>query len=192
MGFGFAGKVLQNLRGGFCAQGRKLPGLSLVHLDGFVADLPVARARNESGESVVVLLIDRVEHVIMAPGTCDGEPKEGFAKHVNLVVCAIAFVLPDIDRRVDLFTKEWPPGSQDGLICFCLGVETRRRKKVAGNVFSDKIVVGNVGVKRTDQVVSVAPCVGDSEITLVAPRFRITNEIHPVARPPFAIVWRGK
>ena len=128
----------------------------------------------------------------MTSGACHGQPEEGFTENVDLVVCAVTLVLADIDRGVDLLSEEWPAGSKDGFVCLCFGVEAGRSKEVASKVLCDKVVVGNVAVKGPHQVVSIPPRVGDSKIALMSAGFCVTNKVHPVARPAFAVVGRSK
>ena len=58
----------------------------------------------------------------------------------------------------------------------------------ARHVLYHELIVGNVGVEGSDQVVAVLVGVRHLVVKLVSVRFRVPHQIHPVSRPLFAKV----
>ena len=94
--------------------------------------------------------------------------------HVNLVVCAIGLSCRYRPESGPSTRNGHPVAKMDSFAP--VQIETRRQRRSPA-VFSDKIVVRNVGVKCPDQIVSVAPCVGDSEITCTRDSAQRTRSI---------------
>ena len=151
------------------------------------SDLSVRRAENEPGESVVVALGNRVELVVVTTCTRDGESKKRLRQNIHLVVHALALVLQNVHGIVNLLAKECPTGGEHGFICSA-GIEPWG-DDVAGDVFRDKAIVGQVGIEGASEVVAVPPRIRDDEVVLVTTRFRVADHVHPVSRPSFAKVW---
>ena len=120
-----------------------------------------ARAVEGAEQRVVVLLADRVELVVVAPGARDGQAHERLRHHVHLVVGPLDPVLPRIDRLVAVLDEPVVGGADDRLVGAALGVEPGRRQQIPGHVLPNQLVVGHVAVERADQVVAVAPREGD-------------------------------
>ena len=64
----------------------------------------------------------------------------------------------------------------------------RLGEQVAGDVLGEEPVVGQVGVEGADDVVAVAPGVGDLVVELVAVRLGVADQIEPVPAPALAVV----
>ena len=84
-------------------------------------------------------------------------------------------------------------GRDQRLVRAVLRIAARLRQQVAGDVFDHELVEGQVGVEGADDVVAVAPGVGDVEVELVAVRLGVADQVEPVAAPALAVVrgWRG-
>ena len=98
------------------AQCRQLGRRLAVVLHRLEAHLPEARTKHEPAQGVVILRADRVELVVMATGAGDRQPEERLAEDIDLVVDAVALVLPDVDRRMHFLAKKSPPGPKHGLV----------------------------------------------------------------------------
>ncbi len=143
---------------------------------GLEADLPVVGGGDEPAQGVVVALRDGVELVVVAAGAGNGQAEEGFRKDVHLVVEAFAFVLADVDGAVGFLSQEGPSGGEDGFVRTGVGVQAGR-EKIAGDVFGDETVVGQVGVEGADDVVAILARVGYGVIELMTPAFGVPDEV---------------
>ena len=65
-------------------------------------------------------------------------------------------------------------------------VQTWSRQQVARQVFPDQLVIGNIRIQGSNQVVPVSVGIGYIGVALTAMRVRIPDPIHPVARPTLA------
>ena len=65
-------------------------------------------------------------------------------------------------------------------------VQTWSRQQVARQVFPDQLVIGNIRIQGSNQVVPVSVGIGNIGVALTAMRVRIPDPIHPVTCPTLA------
>ena len=82
-------------------------------------------------------------------------------------------------------------GTEGGLVELICRVDARRLQQVAGELFADELVVGDVGIEGADQVVAVTPGLRDSGISFAPVRVGVADEVHPVAGEVFAVARRS-
>ena len=141
-------------------------------------------------QRVVVSLRHRVELVIVAAGTVDRYAAGGGHHLGDHVVEIVGPGLPPqhLALRLDL-TDEVPgagrekAGGRDpfGIV---------GRDDVAGDLAAQELVVGHVGIDRTDHPVAIPPGVRPQLITLEAMRVGVVGDVEPVAGPTLAVVCR--
>ena len=145
----------------------------------------VVDVRKERLQPVVVLLSDRIELVVVAPGTVVGQPEKRRA---------------DDGRNV---VQRLLPGQQEVLLVALLGVvavegrcdpglEAVRPELVARDLLADEPVVRLVGVERRDHVVPVPPGVPARDVPLEAGTLREPRQVEPVSAPALAVVRGGE
>ena len=140
-------------------------------------------------EGVVVLLRDGVEFVVVAAGAGDGEALEGFGDDVDLVVGPFDAVFEGVDGLEAVFDHAEVGEGEAGFV----GVfGDSGRDEVAGEVFADELVVGDVVVEGADEVVAVAPGVGSVGVAFGAVGFAVADDVHPAAGHAFAEFWGGE
>ena len=147
---------------------------------------------HDAGHAVVVGGGNGIELMIVAPGAGDREPKESFADDVELVVDHVGLGFGGIGGAVENLSKPKEIGGQRRFENGAVFGETRVRKKIAGDVFADKGVVGKILIESADDVVAVLPGVELVVVVFVAIGFGEANEIEPVAAPSFAVVRGGE
>ena len=149
----------------------------------------VARTREHAEQRVVVLRGDRVELVVVAAGAGERQAEERLAEHVDLVVDPVGVLGPRIDRRV-LRLAEPPERRWRGATRSSPSFGLRRGfgSRSPATCSVEELVVRQVGVERPDDVVAVAPGVGDLEVELVAVRLGVADEVEPVPAPALAVV----
>ena len=81
-------------------------------------------------------------------------------------------------------------GPDDRFVGPPVRVEARRRQQVAREMLPDQLVVRDVAVEGADEVVAVPPGERDVGVALAAVRLAVAEQVHPVARPALAEVWR--
>ena len=79
----------------------------------------------------------------------------------------------------------------DSLIC-SEDVDSRMGKKIAGDLFAQELVEGDVSVEGPDQVVPEAPRSFGRDVPFIAVGVGVTYDIHPMPRPAFTEVGRGQ
>ena len=94
-------------------------------------DLTKIRTDDKARQAVIVTLSNGVELVIVTASAGDRQTEKRLAQHVDLVVGAIAFILPNIDWRMYFFAEERPTGSQHRFVPAPLGMQPRRTQQVA-------------------------------------------------------------
>ena len=67
-----------------------------------------------------------------------------------------------------------------------------RLQHVAGQLFLDELPIRPVLVEGADQVIAIGPGVGPRLVLVVAVRLAVVHDVHPVPRPPLAIMRRGQ
>ena len=134
-----------------------------LHGRGRVVDVGavVARTRQHAEQRVVVLRRDRVELVVVAAGTRHRQPEHRLAEHVDLVVDPVRVLRPRIDRRVLRLAEPPEPGRRERLVRPIRRIAPRLREQVARDVLGQELVERQVGVEGADDVIAIAPRVGD-------------------------------
>ncbi len=148
--------------------------------------------REHPKQRVVVGLANGVEFVVVAAGTRDGLREEGLAEDVDLVVNEADLLVERVGGSETVEDEAEVSGADRGLVNAKLVVHARRREQVARHVFAHKLVVGNVVVEGTNQVVAVAVRVGNGRVVLGAVGVRVADDVHPVPCPALPIVRRGE
>ena len=134
----------------------------------------------ECRKGVEVLLRERVVLVVVAAGAVEGHPEHGGAVGRDAIV--------DVGDPVLLV---------DNTALFVLGMESIERggqpliargrgQEVAGELFREEAIVGQVAVKRLDDPVAIRPH-GAWPIHLVTVSVGIAREIEPVGGHAFAV-----
>ncbi len=150
--------------------------------DGLVSgDCVIPDTVEEGHEAVVVLLGEWILFVIVATGTSEAHPEEGFSGDLHDVGEHIVFCERGVcGTDVALHDAKEPRGG-DGL--------TRWGDQlVACNLFRDEARVGDVVVEGVDEVIAEAPNVVFVSVVLESFCFCVANNVHPVARPFLAVV----
>ena len=146
--------------------------------------------REDAEQGVVVALADRVELVVVAPGAGHRQSLECLREDVDLVVRPLDPVLPGIHRLEAVFDHPVVARAEERFVQALRLVVAGALQQVAGQVLPNQLVVGNVGVQGADQVIAVAPRLGQIRIALAPVRLGVTHQIHPVPRPALAEVGR--
>ena len=124
--------------------------------------------------------------MVVATRAGDGEAEKGFGDDVDLVVGETHFFLERVDGGEAVEDHAEVADAEGGLVEAEGGVEAGFFEEVAGEVFADELVVGDVGVEGADEIVAVAPRVGHGCIALAAVGIGVARPIHPMTRPAFA------
>ena len=74
-------------------------------------------------------------------------------------------------------------GSDQRLVDTLLGVDARFFEQVAGQMFANELVVGNVLIERADEIIPVEPRAFDFVIPIVAESLGEPHDVHPVTGP---------
>ena len=143
----------------------------------------------EGGE---VGLADGVELMVVAAGAGDRESEEGLRDDVDLVVDVADLLIDRVDRLVAVFDHAEVAGAEGRLIELFRFIEARGLQQIAGELFADELVVGDVGIEGADEVIAVAPSLRDGWIAFAAMRVGVADEIHPVTGEVFAVARRGQ
>ncbi len=144
-------------------------------------------------QAVIVFLRDRIELVVVAAGALHGEAAkrvEGRGDHVVAVEVA-GDPAVDLGLRHFRMADEVPRPGRD---------ETGRLdavarvglEHVAGQLFLDELPIRPVLVERADQIIAIGPGIGPRLVLVVAVRLAVVHDVHPVPRPPLAVMRRGQ
>ena len=140
----------------------------------------------EGTQAVVIAGGDGVELVVVAARAGHGQAQESLRKDVHLVVDPIGLILQGIDRGMGRLMQVPETGCQHRFIETDPRMTSGVRKEIARDVFLDEQVVGHVRVEGADEVVAVAPGMGDGVVLLMAIGVSEAHQIHPVTGPSFA------
>ena len=77
--------------------------------------------------------------------------------------------------------------AEGGLVELFCGVDARLREEVPSNLFTDKLVVRDVVVKRANEVIAIAPGLRDVRVAFAPMGIGVADQIHPVAGEVFAV-----
>src|SRR5690606_33133148 len=96
---------------------------------------------------------------------------------------AVRLFATDVDRRMGGLAEMPEACSLRRLVRAKARIDARLRDEIARDVLGEERVVGHVGVERADDVIAIAPRLGDGEVLLVAVRLREAHEVEPMAAP---------
>ena len=165
----------------------------LVGVPGVQCPGKLVRTGQDTVERVVVFGGDRVQLVIVAAGTGNRQPLKSLGERVDLVVDHVGADFPEGHAVVVTHfpqPEESRPG--DGFIQSQPVVDPGLLQQIAGHVFPDQLVKGQVLVEGPDQIVPIAPGSQQLVVPLVAIGLPEAHQVHPVPRPPFSQVGRGE
>src|SRR5262249_27152513 len=141
---------------------------------------PMLHAGKARLNSVVIRLRNRIKFVIMAACATDREPEKCAAGGTDHIMEFIGTLRGGQDgvRALHLI-----PGATDEKSRGCILV-----KKVAGNLFDDKPVVGFVLVESSDDIIAISPGCSAGLVHFEAMRFREPDHVEPMPGPAFAVL----
>ena len=194
-----AGEAAQ-LGGDFAEARLELLALGLAARGGGGVQLAVAalQASEDRPEAVVFALRNGVELVVVATGAVDGDAHRGgenLRDHVVEIVRA-GGAPEHVALGLDL-TDEVPraggeeAGRREKFRVWSLEVGGLR-EHVSGDLFTEELVIGLVGVEGGDDVVAIAPGVGAELVALKAVGVRVVRNVQPMAGPALAVVRAGE
>ena len=137
---------------------------------------------DRAGETVVILLQDRIEFVIVAAGTLNSHAQNSASQCFQHIIQIIPAPF-----RIVFFTEIYPgSGSQEsgGNARLMSGVV----ELISRQLFGNKLVVRFVIVESSNDIIAIAPGVGPVYILFIAIGVGITGYIQPVAAPAFPIL----
>ena len=139
--------------------------------------------RREDGlHAVVVLRRDRVKFMVMAFGTAQLVGEEGDADGVDDVI-EVLLAGHDRDAHRGVLPGSHAQEAGGDEMVGVAGLEL-----IAGQLFTDELVVGFVGVEAADHVVAVAPGVWSRIVVGETRRVGVAHHVEPVAGHLFAVV----
>ena len=165
--------------------------MSIEHLGRIHGHLSRAGGGEDAVEGREVSLADSVELMVVATGARDREAEESLADDVDLIVHVADLFIDRIDRLIAVLDHAEVAGAKGRLVQFFGGVDARGLQEVAGELLTDELVVGHVGIEGADEVIAVAPSLRDGGISFATVRVGVTDEVHPVASEVFAVAGRG-
>ena len=139
----------------------------------------------EGEELVILVLLERIVFVVVALRALDGEAEHAFAEGVHAVEHRLHAELLGVNRALHVHHGIAQVAGGDDLIL--RGV----RQHVAGELFEDELVVGQVLVEGVDHVIAIRPHLA-RHVLLVTITIRIARGVEPVASPTFPVVRRGE
>ena len=114
----------------------------------------------DSRQRVVVARGNRIELVIVAASTTDRLGQKPFANRIQLLINNVHAKLPLV-LFFEVVIAERQVCRRDQLP---LSIRQRfGRKQIAGELFDDKSIEGQVGIERLDDVIAIAPGFGQDE-----------------------------
>ena len=123
--------------------------------------------------------------MIVAAGAAEGHAQEGAAEGFDLFVDEVheEFHLVGFGEEFGADAEE----AEGGEVAVALG-GGGGGEEVAGDLFADELVVGEVAVEGVDDVVAVAPGIAEGDVFIEAVGVGVAGDIEPVAAPAFAVV----
>ena len=128
----------------------------------------------------------------MAAGTGNGQALKCFRRHINDIINAVRLINARINRAVLSFPKCEICRPNHRLIEPVARVTPGLLENIPGKVLQDELVIGDIFVECPDEVVTVLPRSLNREIEFVTFRFRVSDEVHPVACPAFSVCSRSE
>ena len=157
-----------------------------------VADLVLERlgAAKDPGQSVVVGGANAIELVVVAAGTGEREAEEGPAGDIDLVIDDVEsrLLLVGLGERLRADHQEACGNRPRGIG----GGVAARGKEIAGELFDEEAVVGEIAVAGVDDPVAVAPGLRHYGVGIVGRGLGEANDVEPVAGLLLAVMGRGE
>ncbi len=125
-----------------------------------------------------------IEFVIVAARAIHGERQKRGACRGHHIVELVGALLGGQHRIGTLHQVHRPADKKSRRLV--------RAERVAGQLFADEFVIGQISVERTDHVVAVRPRVGARLIHFEPVALRKAHDVQPMPRPAFAISRRGE
>ena len=149
-----------------------------------------AGALEDPGQCVVISSRDRIELVVVASSTPEGESEEGSTDGIDLFVDDVVFHLAFIDFGEHFGSQREEPGGNESSVLVCDGFAGAGRHQVTGDLVAEKLVKRPVGIQRVDDPIAVPPGVAVSDVLVESIRVGVAGDIEPVS-PPFLTVVRA-
>ena len=124
--------------------------------------------------------------MIVASGAGNGQSHGGLGEGIDLVVGEGDLFLVGIGHSEAVRDHTEVPGADGGFIEAEIIVDAGRFEEVAGEVFEEELVVGDVGVEGADDVVTILRSIGNGGIPFAAVGLGVAEPVEPVASPAFA------
>ena len=150
--------------------------------------LLVARTLHDTKQAIVITCTDGIKLVVVTARATHRQSLKGLADDINLVVQNIQLVHLNIHRRMDLLAQPVKTRSEDGLIQPRGWIDSWMRKLIPSKMFHDELIIRKVLVDGSNDVIPIAPGVGDRVVKFMPHGLRIAHQIQPVTRPMLSIV----
>ena len=149
-------------------------------------------ARKDCPELVILFLGDGINFVIVTTCAVDGDAHGGSDDLRDHVIQITRPRRPSqhLTLRFHLAHKIPRSGSQKSRGDHRLWIIGR--DDIARDLFPQKLIVGLVGIQRSNDVIAITPGMGTQLVALETMRVRIVRNVQPMARPTFAIMLGGK
>src|SRR6185437_2094908 len=122
-------------------------------------------------ESVKVGLADWVEFVVVAAGAGHRQAQKRLANDVDLVVGERHLLVERVGGGVTMLYHPKMGRAQGRLVDAELAVDPRVGQQIAGQVLANESIVGDVGIESANEIVAVAPSMGNGRVAFAAVRF---------------------
>src|SRR5207247_1026486 len=139
----------------------------------------------ESLQTVVIRLKNRIELVVVAAGASVRQAHEDSAHGVGDVVQDLLAA----EYRVGEVALVRPEAIQTRGY---LGRRIARKKLIPGDLLADKTVVGFVGVERLDHIIAIAPHIRARLVAFEAGGVGVASQVKPMTAPALSVLRRGK
>ena len=139
----------------------------------------------EGGELVIILLRNRIEHMVVAAGAAQRQSQKRRAGRAHDFIdfvpsgrlLVVGLVVPNAETV--------KTGGDDRLV-------RRIGQFVARKLFQHEAVVRLVVIQGGNHVIAIAPRFGLFRVALIAVGLRISRDVEPMPPPPFAVLLAGK
>ena len=155
------------------------------------ADRPIAcfGTTKDTRQRIIIGLGNRIEFMIVAASTRDGQTQKSLTDRINLLIHQIHFELPPISLNM----RFWPECKESGGHELIRAFEfVTSREQVTGNLLTNELIEGDIGVERVDDIIAIPLRLRITETGFFPARFGIASDIQPVSTPPFTKVPRRK
>ena len=127
-----------------------------------------AAADHDAVEFVEIFLTDWIKFVIMAARAGNRDAENSLGNHIDLVVSESDLLVVSVGDTEAVRHHAQVRRADSGFVEVELLVNTRLFDEVAGEMFADELIVGDVGIDCSDNVVAVLRRVGNVWVALAA------------------------